>query len=209
MAGLRKFRASLIAICALALALNLAPATSAALAGQPTDDIKNLIDEVLTILKNPTLNIPAQKSQRLDLIEKAAARRFDYQEMARRSLESHWDKLTKAEQNEFVNLFTALLKSSYAHRVDEIANAKVAYESEKITGDTAEVRAVIQRPNDRIPVDFRLLRRSDGWKICDLVIENVSLAKNLNHQFGCVIEGSSYKELVRCLRGKLKEEKGN
>jgi phospholipid transport system substrate-binding protein len=209
MAVLRKFRASLISICALALALNLAPATSGAVAGQPTDDIKNLIDEVLTILKNPALNIPAQKSQRLDLIEKAAARRFNYREMARITLQPHWDQLTRAQQDEFVGIFTALLKSSYAHRVDEIAHARVAYESEQVTGDTAEVRTVILRPNDKIPVNFRLLKESDSWKIYDLVIEDVSLANNLNYQFGCVIQGASYQELVRCLRGKLKEVRAN
>jgi phospholipid transport system substrate-binding protein len=193
----------------LALALSLAAGASGALAGQPTEDIRSLLDEVLGILHNPALKTPAQKQHRLDLIEQAAARRFDYREMAKQCLDTNWGSLSQAQQKEFVYLFTALLKASYAHRVDEIANARVAYLSESQGQDRAEVHTVILRPNDKIPVNFRMLREPDGWKIYDLVIEDVSLVKNFNHQFGCAIEGDSYDYLVRCLRGKLQEEKGD
>jgi len=209
MEGMKRLLTVSPKIIVLALALSLAPGVSGAQAGQPTEDIKHLLDEVLAILHNPALKTPAQKQHRQDLIEQAAARRFDYREMAKRCLDTTWDTLSQTQQKEYVHLFTELLKASYAHRVDEIANAQVTYLSESQGQDLAEVRTVILRPNDKIPVNFRMLRLPDGWKIYDLVIEDVSLVKNFNHQFGCAIEGDSYDYLVRCLRGKLQEEKGN
>jgi phospholipid transport system substrate-binding protein len=191
----------------LTLALFLAPGVPAARAGQPTEDIKQLMDEVLTVLGNATLKAPAQKRRRLELIENLAASRFDYREMARISLEPTWDKLTKAQQDEFVRLFTELLKVSYADRIDEIANARVEYQPEKLMGDKAQVSAVILRPNDRIPVDFCLHQTPRGWMIYDLIIEKVSLAENFQHEFGRAIEGASFNYLLGCLKGKLAAEK--
>jgi phospholipid transport system substrate-binding protein len=198
-----------LTIALLALALLLAPGAPGALAGQPTEDIKKLMDEVLNILGNAALKAPAQKRRRLELIENLAASRFDYREMARISLEPTWDKLTKAQQEEFVHLFTELLKVSYAGRIDEIAKARVEYRPEKLMGDKAQVSAVILRPNDKIPVDFCLHQTPQGWMIYDLIIEKVSLAKNFQHEFGCAIEGASFNYLVGCLKSKLAAEKRN
>ena len=44
--------------------------------------------------------------------------------------------------------------------------------------DRAEVPIVILRPNDKIPVSFRMLKAPQGWMIYDLLIEGVSLADN-------------------------------
>jgi phospholipid transport system substrate-binding protein len=191
----------------LTLALLLAPGAPAALAGQPTEDVKKLMEEVLSILHNPALQAAAQKRHRLELIENLAASRFDYREMARISLEPTWDTLAKAQQEEFVHLFTELLKASYAGKIDEIANARVEYQPEKLNGNKAEVSAVILRPNDKIPVDFCLHQTPKGWMIYDLVIEKVSLAENFQHQFGRAIQGASYAYLVKCLRDKVAAEK--
>jgi phospholipid transport system substrate-binding protein len=209
MAGIKKRGSVALTVCLLALALILAPGAPGALAGQPTEDVKKLMDEVLSILHDPALKAPAQKRHRLELIENLAASRFDYREMARISLDATWDTLTKAQQQEFVHVFTELLKASYAGKIDEIANARVEYQPEKLNGNKAEVGAVILRPNDKIPVDFCLHRTPAGWMIYDLVIEKVSLAKNFQYQFGCAIQGASFDYLVRCLRGKLEAEKGN
>ena len=209
MAGIKQLWTISLKAWVLALALSLALGTAAALAGQPTEDIKKLMEEVLSILHNPALKPPAQKQQRLEMIEKLAASHFDYREMAKLSLNPTWETLTRAQQDEFVYLFTELLKVSYAGRIDEIANARVEYHPETRHGDKAEVHAVILRPNDKIPVDFLLHQTPQGWMIYDLVIEKVSLAKNFQQEFDCAIQGASYTYLVRCLRDKLQEEKGN
>jgi ABC-type transporter MlaC component len=205
MAGIKQLRTVFLKGWVLALAFSLALGAAGALAGQPTEDIKKLMEEVLSILHNPGLKTPAQKKQRLEMIEKLAVSRFDYREMAKLSLDPTWDTLTKAQQDEFVHLFTELLKVSYAGKIDEIANARVEYQPETRHGDKAEVHAVILRPNDKIPVDFLLHQTPKGWMIYDLV----SLAKNFQQEFGCAIQGASYTYLLRCLRDKLQEEKGN
>jgi phospholipid transport system substrate-binding protein len=89
--------------------------------------------------------------------------------------------------------------------VERFSDEKVNYTSEELEGGYAEVRTMLYRKNDKIPMNYRLLRKSQDWMIYDVVIEGVSLVSNYRSQFGRVISESSYGELVRRLRAKINE----
>lgn len=194
---------AIIRIMALTLIWQLSVPVSGVLAGQPTADVKAIIDEVMGILHNPAYQAPGQKAARLRLIEQSALRRLDYPEMAKRSLEETWDRLTPAQRNEFVRLFSELLKASYADKLDDFAKSRVTYEGESQKGDAAEVRVLVWRTNDKIPVKFQLRNSPQGWMVYDLVIEDVSLVDNFRTEFGRIIKASSYAGLIKCFQLKL------
>jgi phospholipid transport system substrate-binding protein len=185
----------------LALAVNFIIRVPIARAEGPMDGVKGLIEEVQTILKNHP-----QKSQRVELVEKAAARHLDFREMSKRSLESTWTGLNRGQQDEFVRVFSELLKAHYANHLDDFAKTRVDYQGETNKAEAGEVRILVIRPNDKIPVNFRLLHEPQGWMIYDMVIEGVSMVDNFRSQFGAMIQECSYGELVRCLKDKLKAE---
>ncbi len=185
----------------LALAVNLIVGVAAAKAAGPLEDVKGLIEEVQTILKTKP-----EKAQRLELVEKATAKHLDFREMAKRSLESTWPTLNRTQQDEFIRVFSELLKASYANHLDDFAKTKVDYLGESKKTDTSEVRIVVIRANDKIPVNFRLLHEPQGWMIYDMVIEGVSMVDNFRTQFTAMIKECSYGELVRCMKDKLKAE---
>ena len=60
----------------LTVAVTLLMGGTGALAAGPTDDVRNLINEVLAILNNPALQAPDHRAKKVDLVEKAAARHF-------------------------------------------------------------------------------------------------------------------------------------
>ena len=165
------------------------------------DDVKGLIQEVQTILQTKS-----EKSQRIDLVEKASAKHLDFREMAKRSLQSTWTGLNRSQQDDFVRIFGGLMKASYANHLDEFAKTKVEYQCETNKGQESEVRILVIRPNDKIPVNFRLLHQPEGWMIYDMVIDEVSLVENFRTQFAAMIQECSYGELVRCLKEKLAAE---
>lgn len=185
----------------LALAVNLLIWAPLARAEGPMEGVKSLIEEIQTILKNHP-----QKAQRLDLVEKAATRHLDFREMAKRSLESTWTGLSRSQQDEFVRVFSELLKAHYANHLDDFAKTRVDYQGETNKSDLSEVRILVLRPNDKIPVNFRLLHEPQGWMIYDMVIEGVSMVDNFRVQFAAMIQECSYGELVRCLKNRLKAE---
>jgi phospholipid transport system substrate-binding protein len=179
----------------------------AALADQPIDIAKNVIEQALEILKNQA--IPRQERRRQ--VKEIVNRYFDYREMAKRSLGATWRTLGKAQQDEFVQLFADLLEASYSDKIEKYAlNIKIDYLDQSTDDDYAEVRTMVLRPNDRIPITYRMLNESgSGWMVYDVSIEGVSLVSNYRSQFNRVIHESSYSELVRRLRGKANELKAS
>jgi phospholipid transport system substrate-binding protein len=189
-------RFGLVLITALAIFLLLgAPALWAA---SPLENIKKLLEEVQTILKTKK-----DKATRVRLIEQSALRRIDYQEMSKRSLEQTWNTLSKSQRAEFLRLFTALLKASYADKLDDFAKSTVTMLGETRKGDGAEVRIQVNRTNDKIPVRFQLLKGPQGWMIYDLIVEDVSLVDNFRTEFGRIIRASSFTALLKCMQLKL------
>jgi phospholipid transport system substrate-binding protein len=190
----------------LTLAVTLLMAAGGAQAAGPADEVKSLINEVLAILHNPALQGPNQRPRKVEMVEKAAARHFNYREMAKRCLGETWDSLNQGQQNEFVKNFSGLLKASFACRLDEFTKAGVSYQPEILKADHAEVPITILRPNDKILVSFRMLKEPQGWMIYDLLIEGVSLADNYKAQFARVIKGGSFQDLLKLLQARMAEE---
>ncbi|HEY9072591.1 MAG TPA: ABC transporter substrate-binding protein [Desulfobaccales bacterium] len=185
----------------LALAVNLATWIPGAGAATPMEDIKGLVNEVQTILQTHS-----QKAECVDLIEKVTMRHMDFRAMSKRCLGSTWTGLSSAQKNEFVQLFSDLMKASYAKHLDEFVQAKVNYQGESCDNDAAQVRISVVRPNDRIPVNFRLLKEPQGWMIYDLVIDGVSMVSNYQCQFARAINAISYQGLLSRLKAHLKAE---
>jgi len=195
-----------IRIIALSLTLSLALAVSGARAESPTDAVKSVVDEVIRILQDPSLKAPAMKQQRRDRVKQVVDGRFDYEEMAKRSLAANWGSLSPGQRQEFVRLFAQLLEASYSDKIMRYSDEKVQYSPETKDGaDYAEVRTVVLRKNDRIPMNYRLMRKSQGWMVYDVVIEGVSLVSNYRSQFSQVIRESGYGGLVSRLRTKISE----
>jgi phospholipid transport system substrate-binding protein len=193
----------LLTILSLALTVNVA------LAADPTTVTKQVIEKALDILNDPSLAGPALKHQRFQTVKQLVDRHFDYREMAKRSLGSTWNKINSGQQNEFVNLFAELLEASYADKIDRYAKrVRIDYTGESVDGAYAEVRTVVVRPNDRIPISYRLLNESGTWRVYDVTIEGVSLVSNYRSQFSRIISESSYANLVNRLRTKVNEQRG-
>lgn len=178
----------------LAIASVLATA-AAAVAGEPTDALKTRVDRVLVLLDEP--------GDRRAEIRKIAEGLFDFEEMSRRALGPHWNARTPEERREFVTLLTDLLERSYLGRIESGRGGKVAYTGETVTGDEATVRTRIVTPQrTEVPVDYRLHRKAERWRIYDVYVEGISLINNYRSQFNAVIQSSSYPALVQRLRSK-------
>jgi phospholipid transport system substrate-binding protein len=194
----------LIRIIMLVLTLQLPVGATCAWAGQPTEIVKQVIENALDILNDSSYS-SAEKHR---LVKEIVDPHFDYREMAKRSLGATWGTLSAGQRDEFVRLFADLLEASYSDKIQKYAQrVKIDYTGEIPQGDYAEVRTVVVRPNDRIPLNYRLLQEDGTWKVYDVVIEGVSLVSNYRSQFRRIIHESSYAELVRRLRTKVSELK--
>ncbi len=173
-------------------------------AGEPTEQIKKTTDKIISTITDPTLKDAGKSEERRKLIRAAADERFDWEEMARRSLARHWAERTDAEKREFTSLFSDLLERTYMDKVEGYSGEKVLYEGETVDGDYAVVGVKILTAKDtEISVEYRVRRKENGWFIYDVSIEGVSLVNNYRTQFNSIILRSSYRELVKKLAAKV------
>ncbi|MFI5294914.1 MAG: phospholipid-binding protein MlaC [Thermodesulfovibrionales bacterium] len=180
-----------------------------AIAGEATDQVRQTVDAVMDVLNNKELKKPEHRELREKKIREIVNKRFDFEEMAKRSLALNWSKRTPEERKEFVTLFSDLLESTYIKKIERYENEKIVYLDEKITGQYAVVRTKIVKTQEaEIPVEYRIFKKADKWEAYDIIVEGVSLVNNYRSQFSQIIRSSSYEELVKKLKNKtLKETK--
>ena len=178
-----------------------------AVAGEPTEKIRQTTDKILSILGNEALRDPSRAKERRRLIRSAIDERFDWEEMARRSLATHWAKRTPEEKKEFVRLFSDLLERAYMSKIEEYSGEKVRYEGEVIDGEYAVVKVNIATKKSKdIPVEYRLKKERNDWFVYDVSIEGVSLVNNYRTQFNSIILESTYENLVKKMKEKLAQK---
>lgn len=174
-------------------------------AGLPTDQIKATVDKALALLKDPRMKPTAKQSERRDQLRQILYARFDFSEMAKRSLGADWRRRTPQEQTEFVPLFTDVLERAYADIIESYIDdkSKIVYVNEKIDGTFAEVSSkFLTSKGEEYSLNYRAHMVGNEWKIYDVVAENISLVNNYRSQFSRVISKSSYEELIRRLKDK-------
>lgn len=175
-----------------------------AAAGLPTDQTRETVDKVLGILQSG-----AKGDQRRQQLRDTIYPRFDFPEMAKRSLGPHWSRRSPQEQQEFVKLFTDLLASSYVDKIEGYNGEKVLYAREQVAGDNAEVfTKVVTKKGEEFSINYKLHRVGNEWKVYDVVIEDISLVNNYRSQFNRILANASFEELLRKLQQKTPEIKG-
>src|SRR5262245_5449384 len=192
-------------ILAISLLLSVLLETAVAVAGVPTDQIKSTVDRALVVLKDPSLKPAAKTKARRDQLKQILYARFDFTEMAKRSLGSNWPRRTPQEQAEFIPLFTDVLEHAYADIIESYIddNLKIVYVGERIDGTFADVNSkIITGKGEEYSLNYKAHMVGNEWKIYDVVAENISLVNNYRSQFNRVISKDSYEELVRRLKDK-------
>ena len=200
---LNRFGVSLVLFLGLLIyTVFLAGALNAAETGPATEAVRQTIDQVLAILKDPELKGPDRAAERRAKLESVIGQRFDYEEMGKRTLAAHWKKLDSSQQGEFVALFQSFLSNSYAGNIDGYSGQKVEYVKERHKGNFAEVQTKVVSSKGELPLDYRLMNKNGSYRVYDVVIDGVSLVKNYRGQFARIIKTSSYDGLIEKLRTK-------
>jgi len=174
-----------------------------AIAGEPTDQVKQTVDAVIQILNNKELKKPAKVEERRAKIRETVEKRFDFEEMAKRSLALHWKDRTPQEKKEFTSLFSDLLEDTYIRKIERYEEEKVVYTDERADGPYATVRTrIVTTKEIEIPVDYKIFKKGQKWEVYDIVVEGVSLVNNYRTQFNQIIRSGSYEDLVQKLKKK-------
>lgn len=172
-------------------------------AGVATDQLKQSVEKVQSILSDRSLKGDAKAQERRQKLREVMNSMFDFEEMAKRSLGPEWQKHSPEEQQEFVRAFTTLLEGAYFDKLESYNGEKVRFVNERQDKDIVEVNTrITNNKGEDFSVNYRLHDVNGEWKVFDVVIENISLVNNYRSQFNRVLAKSSYADLVQAMNQK-------
>jgi phospholipid transport system substrate-binding protein len=171
-------------------------------AGPPTEALKASVDEVVRVLNEPELSKPEKKQERRKVLVDVISKRFNFEEMAKRTVGAEWAKRTPEERREFVDSFRTLLSNSYLGRIENYSGEKVHYYKEITDGEYAEVRTEINTGQSTIPIDYKMENAGGDWRVYDVVVEGTGLVSNYREQFKRILRKESFEALSKTIREK-------
>jgi phospholipid transport system substrate-binding protein len=188
---------------AVLLPFVLAWARPSPAADSPMTQIQATVEKILAVVKNPDLKPEAKKEQRRAQLRRIIYPKFDFEEMAKRSLGSEWQRRSREEQQEFTKVFTGLLEDRYLDQIESYDGEKFRYLRETQDQQSAEVdTTVVNKKGQEFSINYKLHRVGEDWRVYDVVIENISLVNNYRSQFNRVLTKSSFDQLVSAIKEK-------
>jgi phospholipid transport system substrate-binding protein len=164
-------------------------------------EVKTILERAMEIQTRPDLQGPEGRKQRAKGIRQLIAEHFLAREMARTSLEDHWEALSPKQQAEFQEIFTDLFQDSYTRMVlNFLKRETIEYKNEQRMGPGVRVQTIILRTNEHIPVDYDLVEKDGRWFVQDVMIDGVSIVGNYKNAFRRVILNQSFEALLSKMR---------
>lgn len=185
------------------LAAFSAPAQDAA---EPQALIKSLVTEVIEVIAK-TKDPKALQ----DLAEKKVVAHFDFKRMTQLAVGRGWSQASPSQQEQLEKGFRTLLVRTYTAALAKTSGkTKVDFKpGPKPGGDETVVRTMVSEPGQPpFAIDYRMARAADGWKVYDVVVENLSLVTNYRGSFQSEIARSGIDGLIKTIEAKNRKQEG-
>ena len=173
--------------------------TTGAMAEPPKAQLQETMERVMALTQ--TFHSEKDFTDNKARLRQIIFPRFDFAEMARRSLGNRWSSLAGKEA-EFVAAFIQFAESSYMNALGSYRGEKIIYGRENIDANFADVETQVLGRGETTPINYKLHLVGDEWKVYDVVIDQISLVSNFHSQFGRILQTASVDELMRRLRAK-------
>ena len=113
-----------------------------------------------------------------------------------------WTEMAESQKNDFVEAFQYRMTSTYMKSITAFDGEKVVflpYEPGK-RENIAYVKSKYLIPGGDIAVDYRLIKKSEEWKVYDIIFDGISLMKNYRADFREHVSQNGIESLITSLR---------
>jgi phospholipid transport system substrate-binding protein len=182
---------------------------SAQLVDQSTPDglIKTVVSDVMASVKSdPEIqkgNIP----RIIDLVEKKIVPYTDMRRTTEMAMGPNWKKATPEQQAQLVSEFKNLLIRTYSGALSQLRDQTIQFKPLRAAPDDKEVvvKTVVIGRGDPVPLDYRLEKTANGWRVYDMNIMGVWLVEAYRNQFANQIGQNGVEGLVKFLQDRNKQ----
>ncbi len=136
-------------------------------ASTPKETMEKTVCEIMTVLQDGDSSDETVWQGQRKRVSAIVSSRFDMREMAKRSLSKYWKKRSAAEQDNFAELFSELIKNTYIGRLRGYSGAKdgTRFDKEIVRGNKSAVSSVIWQNSQEVSVVYKLYQKGDDWLV--------------------------------------------
>jgi phospholipid transport system substrate-binding protein len=169
--------------------------------------IKMVVTDVMNSVKaDPDIqkgNIP----KIVDLVEKKIVPYTDMRRTTEMAMGPNWKKASPEQQAQLVMEFKNLLIRTYSGALSQLRDQTVQFKALRAAPDDKEVivKTVVIGRGDPVPLDYRLEKTANGWKVYDMNIMGVWLVEAYRNQFTNQISQNGVEGLVKFLQERNKQ----
>ncbi len=188
-----------IQIFASVLALFAAMAFSA----DPVQAISKNDRELQTLLKKK--NLSTKDGER---VKSLLSDVFNFGMLAEKSLPKEtWSGLDKASRENFAAEFQRMVRNSSAKRLEMYRTDSTIYDAPKMKKNNTEanVTAHLWYKGKESVLVYKMTLVDGNWMAWDLVIDDLSTARNYKEQFATILQTKSFAELLDIIKKKADE----
>ncbi len=164
--------------------------------------LESLTQDVFAKLTDPSLS---QTEKERDL-RSLFRQNFDVPAISRFVLGKHWRRTSTAERQDFVDAFEEMNTRQFLAMVGEFSEEmfsvlKVQQDAAKPSLSLVSTE-IAQSEGEPISVVWRVRNKDDQHKVLDIVVEGVSMAITLRHEYGAVVKTNGVDGLIAIMREK-------
>jgi phospholipid transport system substrate-binding protein len=178
---------------------------SPAPAEQPIEVLKKTVNQGLRILDDSTYAKSEAKQDQRRKLWQVLQRAFDFHEFSRLVLAGQWHRFSPPQQSEFVDVFGRFLGRYYLSKLQEMySDERVVFLGQEFLSESrAVVSARVIWKEQEVPVQIRMLRQSDTWKVYDVIVLGISAVHNYRAQFREILRKETPQQVIERLKTKL------
>ena len=171
-------------------------------ADDPVAAIKKKDTELQALLKKSSHN-----AKEMERVKSLLNDSFDFELLAKKSLSAKdWNAQDEASQQKFVAEFQRMVRNSSAKRLELYRADSTIYEPAKMKGaEEARVTAHLWNKGKESLLEYKMSIVNGNWKAWDLVIDDLSTARNYKDQFSQILKTKSFAELIDVISKKADE----
>lgn len=157
--------------------------------------MRDKIDNVLSVLKDNSLNLEEKKTKVITIVDDA----FDFNLMAQIALGKEvWSSLNNKTQDDFVKIFEEKLKKSYSEKLELYNDQNVKIVSlEPYLNTRLQLKTELVGKEGNYEVNYNFYEKDSNWYIYDIELVGVSIIKTYRQQFSSVLKEKSFDEMLK------------
>ena len=170
----------------------------------PDGTIRTLANSILETLKTDPRVKAGDMTHITQVVNDNLLPYMDFAKTTRLAMGPGWRSATPEQRDELVKQFELLLIHTYAGATAKVGDQTVSVKSARAAPDATDVvvRTQVMSQGKAYPVDYRLEKTAQGWKIYDVNVLGAWLIQAYRQQFSTEIQQRGVPGLISTLQAR-------